>query len=103
MTRRFNPHIPNGAHLTARNWAKYGQWLLQGGEWNGKQIVKKELLDELVKPSKANLGHGLVLWLNQPGGQGGVGVAARRSRSNGTAADPGTTTPQQAIGKRMNT
>jgi CubicO group peptidase (beta-lactamase class C family) len=75
-----NPHIPNGAHLTARNWAKYGQWLLQGGEWNGKQIVRKELLDELVKPSKANPGHGLALWLNQPGGQGGVGVAAQRSQ-----------------------
>ena len=74
-----NPHIPNGAHLTVRNWAKYGQWLLQGGEWNGKQIVRKELLDELVKPSKANPGHGLALWLNQPGGQGGVGVAAQRS------------------------
>ena len=74
-----NPHIPNGAHLTARNWAKYGQWLLQSGEWNGKQIVAKELLDELVKPSKANPGHGLALWLNQPGGQGAVGVASQRS------------------------
>jgi hypothetical protein len=74
-----NPHIPNGAHLTARNWLKYGQWLLQGGEWDGKQIVAKELLDELVKPSKANPGHGLALWLNQPGGQGGVGVAAQKS------------------------
>ena len=74
-----NPHIPNGAHLTARNWAKYGQWLLQGGEWNGKQIVAKELLDELVKPSKANPGHGLALWLNQPGGRGAVGVAGQRS------------------------
>ena len=75
-----NPHIPNGAHLTARNWAKYGQWLLQGGEWNEEQIVRKNLLDELVKPSKANPGHGLALWLNQPGGQGAVGVAAQKSR-----------------------
>ena len=74
-----NPHIPNGAYLTARNWAKYGQWLLQGGEWSGKQIVKKNTLEELVKPSKANSGHGLALWLNQPGGQGAVGVASQRS------------------------
>jgi CubicO group peptidase (beta-lactamase class C family) len=74
-----NPHIPNGAHLTAHNWGKYGQWLLQGGEWNGKQIVKKELLHELVKPSAANPGHGLALWLNQPGGQGAVGVAGQKS------------------------
>jgi CubicO group peptidase (beta-lactamase class C family) len=74
-----NPHIPNGAHLTAGNWAKYGQWLLQGGEWNGKQIVRKELLDELTRPSETNPGHGLALWLNQPGGQGAVGVAGQRS------------------------
>lgn len=74
-----NPHIPNGAYLTARDWATYGQWLLQGGKWDGKQIVSKELLDELVKPSAANLGHGLALWLNQPGGQGAVGVATQKS------------------------
>ena len=41
--------------------------------------MRKELLDELVKPSKANPGHGLALWLNQPGGQGRVGVAAQKS------------------------
>jgi CubicO group peptidase (beta-lactamase class C family)/predicted dienelactone hydrolase len=65
-----NPHIPNGAHFTAREWVKYGQWLLQGGEWNGKQLISRDLLDELVKPSKTNAGHGLALWLNQPDGQG---------------------------------
>jgi CubicO group peptidase (beta-lactamase class C family) len=74
-----NPHIPNGAHLTAREWMKYGQWLLQEGEWNGKPIVRKDLLHELTKPSDANRGHGLALWLNQPGGRGAVGVAAQRS------------------------
>jgi CubicO group peptidase (beta-lactamase class C family) len=65
-----NPHMPNGAHLTARDWAKFGQWLLQGGQWNGKQIVKKDLLEECFKPSQANLGYGLTFWLNQPGGVG---------------------------------
>jgi CubicO group peptidase (beta-lactamase class C family) len=65
-----NPHIPNGAHLTAREWVKYGQWLLQGGEWEGKQIVRKDLLAELVKPSKTNPGHGLAFWLNRKGGRG---------------------------------
>ncbi len=74
-----NPHIPNGAHLTASEWMKYGRWLLQDGEWTGKQIVRKDLLHELIKPSDANPGHGLAFWLNQPGGQGAVGVAAQRS------------------------
>jgi CubicO group peptidase (beta-lactamase class C family) len=74
-----NPHIPNGASLTAREWLKYGQWLCQGGEWKGNQIVRKDLLAELVKPSTTNAGHGLALWLNQPGGQGAAGVASQRS------------------------
>jgi CubicO group peptidase (beta-lactamase class C family) len=65
-----NPHIPNGAYLTARNWARFGQWLLQSGEWSGKQVVRRDLLEELVGPSRANPGHGLALWLNQPGGHG---------------------------------
>ncbi len=65
-----NPHIPNGAHLTARDWSRFGQWLLQGGEWQGKQIVAKDLLDELIRPSETNPGHGLALWLNHPDGHG---------------------------------
>ena len=65
-----NPHIPNGGYVTARDWAKYGQWLLQFGQWNGKQIVRKDLLEQLLVPSAANPGHGLALWLNHPDGQG---------------------------------
>ena len=65
-----NPHIPNGAYLTARDWIKYGQWLLQKGAWEGKQIVRKDLLEPLLVPSTANPGHGLALWLNHPEGQG---------------------------------
>ncbi len=70
-----NPHIPNGAHLTARDWAKFGQWVLQGGKWDGKQVVNQDLLQECFKPCKANPGHGLTWWLNQPGGLGATGVA----------------------------
>ncbi|MDF1815121.1 MAG: serine hydrolase [Verrucomicrobiales bacterium] len=69
-----NPHIPNGAHMKAREWAKYGQWLLQGGEWQGKQLVRKDLLKELVVPGGVNPGHGLALWLNHPEGQGAQSI-----------------------------
>jgi CubicO group peptidase (beta-lactamase class C family) len=30
-----NPHVPNGAHLTARDWWRFGQFLLHSAE-NGK-------------------------------------------------------------------
>lgn len=80
-----NPHIPNGAHVTARNWSKYGLWLLQGGMWEGKQIVGKDLLAELVRPSATNPGHGLALWLNRPGGKSAVAVRGQTSSSRDTA------------------
>ena len=65
-----NPHMPNGAYLTAREWVKYGQFIIQDGKWEGKQIVEERLLKECFKPSKANKGHGLTFWLNLPGGNG---------------------------------
>ncbi|MFA5688908.1 MAG: serine hydrolase [Kiritimatiellales bacterium] len=56
-----NPHIPNGAWITAREWAVFGQWMLQNGEWNGEQIVNAELIQELRRPSAPNPGHRLAI------------------------------------------
>lgn len=61
------PMLPQGASLTAREWVKFGLFLKNGGKWNGKQLVKKKLLDELVKGSDANPAYGISLWLNHPG------------------------------------
>ncbi|MDF1852827.1 MAG: serine hydrolase [Verrucomicrobiales bacterium] len=63
-----NPHIPNGAWLTARDWVRFGQFLLQEGTWEDEEIVPAALMRELREPSEANPGHGLALWLNRPGG-----------------------------------
>jgi predicted dienelactone hydrolase/CubicO group peptidase (beta-lactamase class C family) len=65
-----NPHLPNGASLTARNWLRYGVFLQQRGTWEGKPILPEALFAELVRPSEANPGHGLTLWLNTPRGFG---------------------------------
>lgn len=65
--RDGQPLLPQGASLTAREWAKVGVFLKNGGKWNGKQIVKKKLLDELVVGSKTNPAYGLTFWLNNPG------------------------------------
>jgi CubicO group peptidase (beta-lactamase class C family) len=59
------PNIPSGARLTAREWAKFGQFLKNGGTWNGKKLVDKKLLDECFVGSKANPNYGLTFWLNR--------------------------------------
>ncbi len=62
-----DPLLPQGASLTAREWAKFGEFLRTGGKANGKRIVKKKLLDELVIGSNANPAYGLTFWLNKKG------------------------------------
>ncbi len=63
-----NPHIPNGAVLTPRNWVKYGRFLLQSGRWEGKPVIASELIDDLTQPYGINPGHGAFLWLNSVDG-----------------------------------
>ena len=72
--RAGNPHIPNGAYLTAREWLKFGELLLNGGKHQGKQIVRQDLLQ--FTGSKANPGYGFTAWLNQPGGMSSTGRGA---------------------------
>ncbi|MBX7053851.1 MAG: beta-lactamase family protein [Pyrinomonadaceae bacterium] len=72
------PLLPQGASLTAREWLKFGQFLRDHGKWNGKQLIAKKLLDELVVGSKANPAYGLTFWLNRDG----KGPAGRPGRRN---------------------
>lgn len=66
-------HLPNGAYLTARQWAKFGRLVIDRGRWAGQPVVDPALFDDLLEPSPTNPGHGLFLWLNRPGGVGAVG------------------------------
>jgi CubicO group peptidase (beta-lactamase class C family) len=49
--------------LSARDMAKIGLLMLGGGEWNGKQIVSEDFVNESSNPSAANAGYGLFWWL----------------------------------------
>ncbi len=65
-----NPHIPNGCYITPTQWAKFGRFLLQNGEWEGTQVIRADLMTALRTPSARNPGHGRFLWLNTRGGMG---------------------------------
>lgn len=62
------PNLPSGAFITAREWAKFGQLLLQKGEWEGGPLLDPETLAECLQGSEANPMYGLTIWLIDPKG-----------------------------------
>lgn len=57
------PHMPSGAALTARDWARFGWFVLRGGEGR----VDAEALAQCFVGSRANPGYGLSFWLLREG------------------------------------
>lgn len=57
------PHMPSGAALTARNWARFGLFVQRGGEGR----VDRAALSECFSASRANPGYGLSFWLLREG------------------------------------
>ena len=60
--RDSQPYLSQGGHFTARNWARYGQWVLDGAAG-----VDSSVYDLLFRPTDANPGYGLSWWLLRPG------------------------------------
>ncbi|MBI1359816.1 MAG: serine hydrolase [Alphaproteobacteria bacterium] len=60
--RDGNPFMPQGAQYTARNWARFGQWVMDGG-----QGVDQRTFHAMFESSSANPGYGMSWWLLRPG------------------------------------
>ncbi|HEX3102459.1 MAG TPA: serine hydrolase [Pyrinomonadaceae bacterium] len=84
------PLLPQGASLTAREWVKFGLFLKNGGKWDGKQIVAKKLIEELVIGSNANPAYGISFWLNHEG-KNPLGMSTRGGGVGGEMIENGIT------------
>jgi CubicO group peptidase (beta-lactamase class C family) len=61
------PNMAGGAYLTARDWLKFGQLLLQDGKWNGRQLLNASRLRECSTYNNPTLTeYGISFWLNRP-------------------------------------
>lgn len=60
------PQLPSGAELTARDWARFGEFVRQQGQWDGQQLLPSETLVELFRGSRVNPAYGVTFWLNVP-------------------------------------
>ncbi|TPM23496.1 serine hydrolase [Mesorhizobium sp. B2-3-6] len=66
-------------YATAHDWARLGQFLLQGGVWNGNQILPAGFVDWMREPASASKVYSKgQLWIEAPGDEEnpGAGVAA---------------------------
>jgi len=53
-------------HVTARDWATYGEFIRREGNWNNRQILDPALLRDCFKGSRANPSYGLTWWIKSP-------------------------------------
>ncbi|MFM5886102.1 MAG: serine hydrolase domain-containing protein, partial [Novosphingobium sp.] len=53
-------------HGTARDWARFGEFLRNRGAVRGAQLVPTTWIDFMVTPSPRNPGYGAQTWLNRP-------------------------------------
>jgi CubicO group peptidase (beta-lactamase class C family) len=60
-----HPHLPSGAALTARDWAVFGQYVLDGAKGLDRAAMAAQF-----EPTAANPGYGLTWWLLRPGLKG---------------------------------
>lgn len=75
---RKQPQIAGGASASAREWARFGEFVRLGGvcvqpDGSRVQVLRGELLDECFRPSAANPRYGLTWWLG-PASEGRLPV-----------------------------
>lgn len=75
LTPEFDAHgtMIGGSimHMTARDYARFGEFLRNRGRANGRQVLSPRWIDFMTTPSRRNPGYGGQLWLNRAAADGG--------------------------------
>lgn len=58
-------HLSHGMALTARNWAKFGEWVRLYGMHGKTRLLSAKALKNCEQGTKANPAYGLTFWLNR--------------------------------------
>ena len=59
-----NVDLSGGAHLSARQWARFGRLLRDDGIWKKHRLLGPEAMATLREGTKSNPGFGLSIWTN---------------------------------------
>jgi len=60
------PLMPQGVVMSARDWAKFGEFVRSNGQIDGTRIVDPDTFETLFEGSAANAAYGLTWWLPRP-------------------------------------
>ena len=66
-------------HGTARDWARFGEFLRGGGAVAGAQVLPRSWVEFMTRPAPGNPGYGAQLWLNRPQANGKVELLPGRA------------------------
>ena len=67
-TPNGDPHLPSGAALTARDWARFGHYVMLANQGRGDgPPLDRATLAACFEGTRANPGYGLTWWLLRPG------------------------------------
>jgi CubicO group peptidase (beta-lactamase class C family) len=66
-------------HGTARDWARFGEFLRGGGTVAGARVLPRGWVEFMRQPSPRNPGYGAQLWLNRPQADGSVELLPGRA------------------------
>ena len=88
-------------HGTARDWAKFGEFLRTGGSVNGAQLVPRGWIEFMVKGNPRNPGYGAQIWLNHPQAEDGTiqfpGAPSSTFSMNGHLGQYVAVSPRQSL------
>jgi len=60
-------HSGGGMFINTEDMARFGLLFSRNGKWKGKQLLSENLIEQALRPSKANSNYGYMWWLNQKG------------------------------------
>lgn len=56
--------VLGGLNVTTRDYARFGQMIAQGGEWQGRQVVPRDWVEESTSPqAPGGVGYGYQWWI----------------------------------------
>jgi len=87
-----NPAMATGATLKAGEWLKFGELIRCRGLWQGRAVLRADLVEELLKPSEANPSFGIGFWLEATSDidaeESGRAIARNAAAAPGRPASP---------------